>query len=357
METSLLMAVLISMEGVAKVAVLPFGNISGDTSDNWLCLGFAETMSGKLSHAPNLMVVERVYVGKILEEQHFQEGAVVNLENAVQIGNLLGAQKVVIGSFQHFGELVKASAKLVDVETGQVEAAAETKGNYNEVLGLQDALANDLVGRICPEAKEEIVEEEEPKPSVKPMKITPSAEKEPAHRSFLSALCTTTGLICTYGIPTRYVGGMGTNAGGEFLGTISLSTRDSSVPFIVWSVGCWYHWPTPLSFVKEKVVVPYGGIGMLFSPHQATSIGISGKVGYTLYIKEKRETGDTLRYNLQLIKGSPDYGMEIQLYTMAWSFMKHNGRFIVSLGGWKFRGLHGGLGLQFVPRGKNNYGL
>jgi TolB-like protein len=34
METSLLMAVLISMEGVAKVAVLPFGNISGDTSDN-----------------------------------------------------------------------------------------------------------------------------------------------------------------------------------------------------------------------------------------------------------------------------------------------------------------------------------
>ena len=255
MATSLVIMALISMEGVAKVAVLPFGNISGDTSDNWLCLGFAETMSGKLSRVPNLRVVERVYIGKILEEQHFQEGAVVNLESAVRIGNLLGAQKVIIGSFQHFGKLVKANAKLVDVETGQVEAAAEAQGYYSEVLGLQDALANELVGRIYPEAKEKIVEEEEePKTSIKPIEITPFVKKESPNRSFLSSLCTSKGLICTYGIPTRYVGGMGTNAGGEFLGTISLSTKDSSVPFIVWSVGCWYHWPTPLSFVKKSLL-------------------------------------------------------------------------------------------------------
>ncbi len=68
--------------GGATIAVLAFKNLCGDAALDWLGVGFAESLSTKLSNVSGIQLVERTQLEKALKELKLADTAVVEASTA-----------------------------------------------------------------------------------------------------------------------------------------------------------------------------------------------------------------------------------------------------------------------------------
>lgn len=108
----------VNYEGI--IAVLDFNNNSPNKNWNYMEKAIAEIFSAKLSNYPNFKVVERERIDRILKEITLSQSGLVDVHTAVKVGKILGATAMVMGSVTQLGETIVVSARLVDVETGQI---------------------------------------------------------------------------------------------------------------------------------------------------------------------------------------------------------------------------------------------
>lgn len=110
----------------------------------------ADNLAIKLQQSGKLRVMERSQMGQILQEQSFQQsGACDGSECAVQIGKILGIDRIVVGSVGLVGSTYSLSLRLVDVSTGEAlrTSARNSKGTIDVVLtDLVPVAAADLAG-------------------------------------------------------------------------------------------------------------------------------------------------------------------------------------------------------------------
>ena len=100
------------------VAVLEFdgANITRDE------IGIlADRLSSEIFKLGEYTVVERSAMDEILSEQGFQQSGCTSTDCAVEVGALLGVQKMVTGSIGKIGKLYTITAKSIDVETGKID--------------------------------------------------------------------------------------------------------------------------------------------------------------------------------------------------------------------------------------------
>ena len=92
-------------------------------------------------------VVERANMDKILKEQKFQKSGCTDSECAVEIGQLLNTDFIVVGSVNKFGSTWTLDARLIDVALGKgiisAEFSAEGKIDVLLTAGLS-SIANQL---------------------------------------------------------------------------------------------------------------------------------------------------------------------------------------------------------------------
>lgn len=74
-----------------------------------------------------IKVVERSQLEKVLKEQQLSYSGLVDLSSAQQIGKLLGAGGIVLGTITDEGNAVAVNARLVEVGTADIVAAAEAE--------------------------------------------------------------------------------------------------------------------------------------------------------------------------------------------------------------------------------------
>ena len=125
------------------VAVLPFANISGEPSDDWIGAGIAETVSADLSRLGMVSVVTRA----TLPKQERRHGAAFDLaEDAVarQNARRSGVTLAVTGSFQRVGDQIRVIARIVDIETGEVRGTVTLDGTGDQLFALQDRIVAEL---------------------------------------------------------------------------------------------------------------------------------------------------------------------------------------------------------------------
>jgi TolB-like protein len=72
-----------------------------------------------------MQVVERDQLERVLKEQKLGYSGLINLNSAKKVGELLGAEGMVLGTISDLGNSVSINARLVDLETGNSLAAAE----------------------------------------------------------------------------------------------------------------------------------------------------------------------------------------------------------------------------------------
>jgi len=98
------------------IAILPF-EVSGKIEDG-VGDAVAEITQNAFVQHSDYKVIERKQIQKVLDEQSFQlTGAT---ENVVELGKILGVDRIVTGSLTKLGKEFTLVMKLIDAETGEV---------------------------------------------------------------------------------------------------------------------------------------------------------------------------------------------------------------------------------------------
>jgi TolB-like protein/Flp pilus assembly protein TadD len=115
-----------------QLAVLPFRNLTGDDNARLMGVGLVETVSVRLSGLPGLQVVTPSTV--VAAADHNKEVLTTARE--------LGANLIVLGTFQRQGDRVRITYSVVNVQSGAQIAANTLDGSASDLFSLQDTLAD-----------------------------------------------------------------------------------------------------------------------------------------------------------------------------------------------------------------------
>ena len=121
-----------------SIVVLPFSNLSGDASQDYLGDVLTEELTTSLSRLPGSLVVSRTtafsYRGKAMDVK--------------QIGKELGVRYVLEGSAQKSGTRVRVDAQLIDAATGAHLWADQFDAEQTDLLTMQDEIVTHLARAI-----------------------------------------------------------------------------------------------------------------------------------------------------------------------------------------------------------------
>jgi len=132
------------------VAVFPFQERGAGVKDYGGKI--SDILFASLSANPDLLLVDRAELDKMLTEFHLNLSGTVNAKEATQIGQLTGAKILVTGSVFEAGRSLYLTAKVIGTETTRV-VGEQVKGNTTDDLGaLADQLAGKVAHRILAEA-------------------------------------------------------------------------------------------------------------------------------------------------------------------------------------------------------------
>ena len=123
-----------------SVAVMLFNNDvpSKDARDyDGLRKGIADFLISEMAATPNLRLIARDRVQKLIDEQKLVTGGQVDRELAVRVGKLLGAQHVVFGGYMADPKgNVRIDARAVGVEQGVIEYSERVQDKADNVMEL-----------------------------------------------------------------------------------------------------------------------------------------------------------------------------------------------------------------------------
>ncbi|MFC1852824.1 FlgO family outer membrane protein [candidate division CSSED10-310 bacterium] len=136
---SWILSVIFAQPTTAKDKILAIVPVqSADTAPEYSYLGseLATTLFARLSQVTGVRLVERSYVAKIVEEQKLQQTAWSAKRTVTELGNLLGADYLIIVNY-HIHEVdALVSARIVSVKNGEVIEATQAMGNAYYLRGL-----------------------------------------------------------------------------------------------------------------------------------------------------------------------------------------------------------------------------
>ena len=131
------------------VAVLAFRNLSPSLRLAAMEGGFADILQGNLSAIKDVRLVEREKLHAVLAEQKLSLSGLADPATAIKVGKLLGAQRLVVGSFVEMGDDLRLDVRLADSQTAAVLAAETATGKSADFATLLEGLALRLAADLA----------------------------------------------------------------------------------------------------------------------------------------------------------------------------------------------------------------
>jgi len=131
--------------GREYIAIIDFEGI-GVTEDEAKAL--TQRLTSELINLEIYQVVERAEMKRLLDEQKFQYSGCVSTKCAVQIGMMIGAKYMVVGSISKLGSSFSVDSRLLNVETSE----AYYSGSYThkgEIDGLLSIGMKSIAHQLC----------------------------------------------------------------------------------------------------------------------------------------------------------------------------------------------------------------
>ena len=129
-----------------SILVLPFDNLRGDQSVEWLRDGSVSMLALNLSQWSDLQVVDNERMHDLLQKHEIADTADIGLEQARRLAREAGVWTVVLGDFEQAGDSLHLVARVFDVETGtRIETAQVGSVPGEDVRSLFDELATRLL--------------------------------------------------------------------------------------------------------------------------------------------------------------------------------------------------------------------
>jgi TolB-like protein len=145
----------LSLPDKPSIVVLPFANLSGETSNDYFADGMVEEITMALGRLPWLFVIASssafAYKGRPTDVR--------------QVGADLSVRYVLQGSVRKDGSRVRISVQLTDASNGQQIWSERLDGDLHEVFALQDQIGTELSARIAPTLRSKETERARRKPT------------------------------------------------------------------------------------------------------------------------------------------------------------------------------------------------
>jgi len=130
---------------IRSLAVLPFRNLSGDTSQEYFADGMTEELIINLSRIRSLRVISRTSVMSYKE----------NRKSLAGVAKELGVDAVVEGAIQRSGDQVRITARLVYAPEDKNLWAQSYERRFPDILAVQSQIAQEIAASIHAEVSAE----------------------------------------------------------------------------------------------------------------------------------------------------------------------------------------------------------
>ena len=127
-----------------SVAVLRFSNVTKNPEDDWLGVGIAETVTADLKNIEGMTVIGRELIYEVLRRWSAENHTEFDEKFATRVGQEIGARWIIGGAYQRIGEMLRITARFVEVATGEVVKTVKIDGRMSEVFDLQDKIVYEL---------------------------------------------------------------------------------------------------------------------------------------------------------------------------------------------------------------------
>ncbi len=121
------------------VLIMPFENLNRDKETDWMGLGIANVVATKLNKLDKINVVDRFQAELIWKE--IKKADYVDKESALKIAKILGADRIILGSFQKIDDDIRISAQLFNVKDDSLIGSVDASDSYSNFFSLEDTVA------------------------------------------------------------------------------------------------------------------------------------------------------------------------------------------------------------------------
>ncbi len=136
------------------VAVLRFdnGGSHGENAEEGdfdaLEVGLQQMLLSELAQSSDLRVIERGHLNDLLAEQDLAAQGRADQAGAAQIGKLVGARYVILGSFTDLFGQFRMDSRVVDVETGEILKTETVRDRREKIYDLLVDLASKIIADV-----------------------------------------------------------------------------------------------------------------------------------------------------------------------------------------------------------------
>jgi len=92
-------------------------------------------LQSELYKTERFILLERMKIAAVMEELGFQQIGYIALQQAVKVGDMLGAEKILFGNMDQVKDTYSADIRIVDIKTSRIESVAQkdfhTFGNFD----------------------------------------------------------------------------------------------------------------------------------------------------------------------------------------------------------------------------------
>ena len=126
------------------VAIMTFSNITREAADDWIGSGIAETVTADLKNVRGLSVIGRERIFDLLKNKSDAGSGDFDEAFAIDLGRRLGAAWLIGGGYQRVGDMLRITARFIDVGTGAVVKTVKIDGKISDIFNLQDRIVYEL---------------------------------------------------------------------------------------------------------------------------------------------------------------------------------------------------------------------
>ena len=151
---------IINSEGKISIAVMPFENLTGDTTLNWFQRGISSLIINGLGNSSELAVCDDNTMFEMLESFNQVYSAGISPSLAREVAKKTKTETYISGSFQGREDTYWVMVNLVNTETGNILWTNKIEGNLKSsaYLVLADSLCNEIKNYLEIKALEDIAD-------------------------------------------------------------------------------------------------------------------------------------------------------------------------------------------------------
>jgi len=131
------------------VAVFPFLLLQGKNNYSSIGLGLAEMITTDLSQVRRINMIERNQIQALFEEIAVGQTGIIEERTAPRFGKLLGAEKIIHGSFSiASGERIQLDAAMWDIKKQRFPKYSKTDDDLKNLFALEKEIVFDLINQM-----------------------------------------------------------------------------------------------------------------------------------------------------------------------------------------------------------------